>query len=55
MNIFCYVTDAKIAESLIVRELESRGFLEGSVIAQLNGDTVEVLWRRNFEGAFSLI
>jgi hypothetical protein len=47
------IADATIAESLIVRELESRGFLEG-VIGQFNGDTVEVLWPRNFKGAFSL-
>lgn len=55
MNIFCYVADAKIAESVIVRELESRGFLEEAVIAERKGDVVEVLWPRNFKGAFSLI
>lgn len=54
-NVFCYVADAKIAESVIVRELKARGFLEGAVIAVRNEDEFEVLWPRNFEGAFSLI
>ena len=55
INIFCYVADAKIAESVIVRELKERGFLEGAVIAERIGDSVEVLWPRDFDGAFSLI
>jgi len=55
MNIFCYVADAKIAESVIVRELEARGFLEGALIAERSGDTAEVLWPPNFKGAFSLV
>ena len=50
MNIFCYVADAKIVESMIVRELEALGFLEGVVIAKRNGDTEEVVWPRNLEG-----
>jgi hypothetical protein len=54
MNIFCYVADARVVESVIVRELETQGFLEGAVIAEREGDAVEVLWPRNFEGAFSL-
>lgn len=49
MNIFCYVADAKIVESMIVRELEALGFLEG-VVAKRNGDTAEVVWPRNLEG-----
>ena len=55
MNIFCYVADAKIAESVIVREQEARGFLEGALIAARIGDAVEVLWPRNFNGVFSLV
>ena len=55
MNIFCYVADTKIAEPVIVRELKAGGFLEGAVIAERSDDSVEVLWPRDFEGAFSLI
>src|SRR5437762_12364256 len=54
MNIFCYVADARIGESVIVRELEASKFLEGAVIAERTGDTVKVLWPRNFKSAFSL-
>ena len=55
MDIFCYVADAKIAESLIVRELRACGLIEGAVIAHRAGDTVEVLWPPNFDGTFSII
>jgi len=40
---------------VIVRELEAHEFLEGAVIAERVGDTVEVLWPRNFKGAISLV
>jgi hypothetical protein len=55
MNIFCYVADATIAESVIVRELKAGGFLEGAVIAERIGDTVKAVRPRKFKGAFSLV
>jgi hypothetical protein len=55
MNIFCYVADTKVAESVIVRELKTHGFLDGAVIAERNGDDAEVLWPSDRKGAFSLI
>ena len=55
MNVFCYVADAGIAETVIVHELESHGFLDGAVIAQRIGDDWKVLSPSNFTGEFSLI
>lgn len=55
MNIFCYVADAKIGESVIVRELKAGKFLKGAVIAERIGDTSKVLWPRKFKGSFSLV
>ena len=55
MNIFCYVADARIAESVIVRELKANGFLEGAVIAERRRDNADVLWPPNFKTGFSLV
>jgi hypothetical protein len=55
MNIFCYVADARIAESVIVRELRTQGFLEGALIAERHGDNAKVLWPSDFRGVFSVI
>ena len=54
MNIFCYVADTKVAESVIVRDLKTHGFLEGAVMAERNGDGAELLWPTDFKSAFSL-
>jgi len=55
MNIFCYVADARIAESVIVRELKSHRFFNGAVIAERIGDDYKVLWPHSVTGTFSLI
>ena len=55
MNIFCYVVDAKIAESVIVRELRRVVFSKVPRFAERIGDTVKVLWPRKFKSAFSLV
>jgi predicted DNA-binding WGR domain protein len=55
MNIFLKVADAEIAESVIVQELKTQGFLDGAVIADGSGGETEVLWPRSFKGKFSLI
>lgn len=55
MNVFCYVADTKVAESVIVRELKKHGFLDGAVIAERDGDDGEVLWPTDFKGTFSLM
>lgn len=55
MNIFCYVADIEIAESVIVRELKSNGLLDGAVIVeQVEGNT-RVFWPHDIKGKFSVI
>jgi hypothetical protein len=55
MNIFCYVADATIAESVIVRTLEAHGLLAGAVIAERRGDDFRVLWPHDYKGPFSVV
>ena len=55
MNIFCYLVDAKIAESVIVRELRRVVFSKVPRFAERIGDTVKVIWPCRFKSAFSLV
>ncbi len=55
MNVFCIVADATIAEPVIVRELKSKGFLEGAVIAERVMDEYRVLWPHDYAGKFSVV
>jgi hypothetical protein len=55
MNVFCYVVDPAIAEKVIVSDLDKHGLLDGAVIAERVGETVKVLWPRDFAGTFAIL